>query len=500
MILKPFFGKLYARWLAQKNRWWINNPIKSQERVFRALISSASETAFGKDHYFKHIHSYEDFKLRVPIRDYEGLKPYVECALEGDENVLWPGRPLYFCKTSGTTSGPKYIPISKESMPYHLKGAKDAILSYIEETGNTNFLGGKNIFIQGSPKLDFSKKTPIGRLSGIVAHHIPWYLQNDNTPSFNTNCIEDWETKIEAIVDETLYKNMTLISGIPPWVQMYFERLSIRANKKIKDIFPNFGLFVYGGVNFEPYKNRFLELVGKNVPSVETYPASEGFLAYQDKQKSDGLLLCVNHGIFYEFIEAAQFFKDNAERISLSNVKLGVDYVLILNTNAGLWGYNIGDTVRFVSISPYRLVVSGRIKHFTSAFGEHVIGKEVEVAMRQVLKTQGAIVTEFHVAPEVAPETGLPYHEWFIEFKKFPGNDAVFAERLDEAMQKQNSYYKDLIEGKVLKPLVITRVREGGFHQYMKSKGKLGGQNKPPRLSNNRKLANSLTPFLDDRQ
>ena len=500
MGLKSFFSVLYACFVKQQNKWWIKNPIKSQEKVFNSLISRASETAFGKAHDFKHIRSYEDFKSRVPVRDYEGLKTYIEHTLEGGENILWPGRPLYFCKTSGTTSGAKYVPISSDSMPYHLKGAKDAILSYIEETGNAQFLNGKNIFIQGSPELDFNKKSPIGRLSGIVAHHIPWYLQRVNKPSFDTNCIEDWETKIEAIIDETLSENMTLISGIPPWVQMYFERLAKRTDKKIKDIFPNYSLFVYGGVNFEPYKNRFLELVGKDVPSVETYPSSEGFIAYQDKQKTEGLLLCVNHGIFYEFIESSQFFEENPKRITLADVELGKDYVLILNTNAGLWGYNIGDTVRFVSTSPYRLVVSGRIKHFTSAFGEHVIGKEVEEAMRQVLKKQSAIVTEFHVAPEVNPKTGLPYHEWYVEFKESPSNEAVFANNLDEAMQKQNSYYKDLVEGKVLRPLIITKVREGGFHQYMKSEGKLGGQNKPPRLSNNRKLANSLTPFLDDQQ
>ncbi len=500
MGLKSFFGILYAHVVKQQNKWWIKNPIKSQERVFISLISQAAKTAFGKEHDFKHIRSYEDFKSKVPVRSYEGLRQYVERTLEGEENILWPGRPLYFCKTSGTTSGTKYIPISKESMPYHLKSAKDAILSYIEETGNAQFLNGKNIFIQGSPELDFSKKSPTGRLSGIVAHHIPWYLQIDNKPSFDTNCIEDWETKIEAIIDETYSENMTLISGIPPWVQMYFERLAKRTDKKIKDVFPNYSLLVYGGVNFEPYKNRFLELVGKDVPSVETYPSSEGFIAYQDKQKTEGLLLCVNHGIFYEFIESSQFFEENPERITLADVKMGKDYVLILNTNAGLWGYNIGDTVRFVSTSPYRLVVSGRIKHFTSAFGEHVIGKEVEEAMRQVLKKQSAIVTEFHVAPEVNPKTGLPYHEWFIEFKELPSDEFVFAECLDEAMQKQNSYYKDLIEGKVLKPLIITKIREGGFRQYMKSEGKLGGQNKPPRLSNNRKLANSLIPFLNDRQ
>ena len=498
MGLKSFFGVQYARWVNQQNAWWINNPIKAQKKVFKSLISKAEKTAFGKEHGFATISSYKDFKSAVPVRDYEGLKPYIKRALDGEKDVLWKGLPLYFCKTSGTTSGTKYIPISKDSMPYHLKGAKDAILSYVYETSCAGFLNGKNIFIQGSPELDYSKSAPLGRLSGIVAHHVPWYLQRDNTPNFETNCIEEWEEKIEAIIEETISENMTLISGIPPWIQMYFERLKERTGKEIKDVFPNYSLMVYGGVNFEPYKKRFLELVGKDVPSIETYPASEGFIAYQDKQDVEGLLLCVNHGIFYEFIEASLFFEDKAERISLADVELGKDYVVILNTNAGLWGYNIGDTVRFVSTSPYRVVVSGRIKHFTSAFGEHVIAKEVEEALYGVVKKYDAIVSEFHVAPEVNPSNGLPYHEWFVEFRKQPNDMTSFSEDLDVAMQNQNTYYKDLIDGKILKPLVIRKVQENGFLKYMKSEGKLGGQNKPPRLANNRKLANSLTLYIND--
>lgn len=498
MGLKSFLGIQYARWKNLQNAWWINNPIESQEKILEELVAKGKATAFGQDHAFDTIHSYQDFKALVPIRDYEDIRPYVERMLKGEKNILWPGLPLYFCKTSGTTSGTKYIPISKESMPYQLQCAKDAILNYIYETSDARFLSGKNIFIQGSPELDFIESAPLGRLSGIVAHHLPWYLQKDNTPTFETNCIEDWEKKIDAIIDETVSENMTLISGIPPWVQMYFERLREKTGKTIKEVFPNYSLFVYGGVNFEPYKKRFTELVGKDIPSIETYPASEGFIAYQDKQNSEGLLLCVNHGIFYEFIEASQFFEEKPQRITLKDVELNKDYAVILNTNAGLWGYNIGDTVRFVSKFPFRIVVSGRIKHFTSAFGEHVIGKEVEEAMNETIKKYDTVIGEFHVAPQVNPESGLPYHEWFIEFKKTPSDEKTFARDLDRAMQDQNTYYKDLILGNVLKPLVISRVKEGGFVNYMKDEGKLGGQNKPPRLSNNRKLANRLTLYLND--
>ena len=492
MGLKSFFGVQYARWVNRQNAWWVNNPLKAQEKVFKSLISNAQKTAFGKDHCFETIRSYEDYKSAVPLRDYEALKPYIERALEGEKDVLWKGLPLYFCKTSGTTSGTKYIPITKDSMPYHLKGAKDAILSYIYETSDARFLNGKNIFIQGSPELDYSKSAPLGRLSGIVAHHIPWYLQRDNTPTFKTNCIEGWEEKIEAIIDETISENMTLISGIPPWVQMYFERVCEKTGKTIKDVFPEYSLFVYGGVNFEPYKNRFLELVGKDVPSIETYPASEGFIAYQDQQNAEGLLLCVDHGIFYEFIEASQFFEDKAERISLAEVETGKDYVVILNTNAGLWAYNIGDTIQFTSTTPFRVIVSGRIKHFISAFGEHVIAKEVEHALLSALKSTNVSVSEFTVAPQIAPSEGLPYHEWFIEFENSPSDLEAFAAQIDSALQLQNSYYLDLIQGKVLQPLKIIQVQKGGFQRYMKTIGKLGGQNKKPRLSNDRKIADVL--------
>ena len=489
-------GKPYARLVAKSNKKWIEKPIKAQSRIFKSLIKSAQNTAFGKDHCFEEVMSYKDFKKHVPVVDYEKIKPYIERIQKGEKDVLWPKTPLYFCKTSGTTSGTKYIPISKESMPFHIKCAKDAILSYTAETGNTNALKGGNIFIQGSPELDESKNIPVGRLSGIVAHYVPWYLQSSNFPTFKTNCIEDWEEKLNVIVDETLHQNMTLISGIPPWVQMYFEKIVNQTGKKISEVFPNFSLLIFGGVAFEPYRKSFRQLIGKDIPSIETYPSSEGFIAYQDSQLEEGMLLCVNHGIFYEFIPVSEYFDENPTRISLVDVRLGVDYALILNTNAGLWGYSIGDTVRFVSKKPYRIVFSGRIKHFTSAFGEHVIGKEVENALQMSLEKHPTEVNEFHVAPQVNPEQGLPYHEWFIEFKKEPKNLDDFMSYLDENMQSQNTYYKDLIDGNVLRPLVVSKVKKGGFIQYMKSIGKLGGQNKVPRLSNNRDVADKLREFL----
>jgi len=495
MSIKSFLSLPFAKYIVSKNNKWKNNAIQVQNELMLSLVKCAQNTLFGKNHAFSKINNYSDFKRQIPVRDYEGLKNYVQKIIDGEDSVLWPGKPLYFCKTSGTTSGTKYIPVSKESMPNHIIAGRDAILSYIVETKNTSIVNGKMIFLQGSPELSKTGDVLTGRLSGIVAHHLPVYLIKNRLPSFKTNCIDDWEKKIDAIIDETISEKMSVISGIPPWVQMYFEKLETKTGRLIKDVFPKFDLFIYGGVNYEPYRKVFEKLIGKKVDKVELYPASEGFIAYQDSQKEEGLLLCVNHGIFYEFIPMEEFFDHNPTRISLVDVEVGVDYVIILNTNAGLWAYNIGDTIKFVSVNPYRIIVSGRIKHFTSAFGEHVIAEEVENSLKEALQKHSAEVNEFHVAPEVNPKNGLPYHEWLIEFEKEPENLNDFKFLVDEALQKQNSYYKDLILGNVLRPLEITLISKNGFREYMKSIGKLGGQNKVPRLSNDRKIADKLNAF-----
>lgn len=492
MKIKAFFSLVFAKYIVYKNSRWKNHALKAQKKTLFKLINQAKNTDFGKTHSFSKIQCYSDFKNNVPIRDYEGIKPYIEKILAGKNDVLWPGRPLYFSKTSGTTSGSKYIPISSESMPKHITAARDAILNYIAETKNTSIVSGKMIFLQGSPRLSKTGGILTGRLSGIVAHHIPSYLKTNRLPSFETNCIDDWETKLNAIVDETISEKMSVISGIPPWVQMYFERLKNKSGLLIKDLFPKFDLFIYGGVNYLPYKQSFEKLIGKRIDGIELYPASEGFIAYQDSQKEKGLLLCVDNGIFYEFIRSDEFFSNTPKRTSLVDVEIGINYVIILNTNAGLWGYNIGDTIKFVSIDPYRIVVTGRIKHFTSAFGEHVIAQEVERSIKEALKKIPAQVKEFHVAPQVNPKSGLPYHEWLIEFENAPKNLTEFGLLIDSFLQKQNSYYRDLISGNVLRPLKITLVQKNGFVNYMSSIGKLGGQNKLPRLSNDRKIADKL--------
>ena len=497
MFIKSFAAKIFAKIVVTKIEKWSQNPVETQHKVFKKLISEAKDTAFGKDHDFQAIQSPSDFAENVPIRDYEELKPYVNRVVSGEENILWPGKPLYFAKTSGTTSGAKYIPITKDSMPNHIQAARNAILCYINETGSANFVDGKMIFLQGSPEMSEKNGIKLGRLSGIVAHYVPKYLQRNRMPSWKTNCIEDWETKVEAIVDETKNEDMTVISGIPSWVQMYFERLQANTGKKVGDLFKNFQLFIYGGVNYEPYRAKFEALIGRKVDSIELFPASEGFFAFQDKQDAKGMLLLLDSGIFYEFIEAEHFFDENPKRLTIGEVQEGVNYVMIVSTNAGLWAYNVGDTVQFTSTNPYRVIVSGRIKHFISAFGEHVIGKEVEQAMQEAIQEHGFSISEFTVAPQTNPDDGLPYHEWFIEFEDQPTSLERISNTIDQAMQKQNSYYFDLIEGKILKPLKITPVKKESFKKYMKSQGKLGGQNKLPRLSNDRKIAEKLLSLQD---
>ncbi|WP_281636817.1 GH3 auxin-responsive promoter family protein [Flavobacterium marginilacus] len=492
MSLKSIAAKIFAQRIYKKTQAWANSPVETQKAVFLNLIKEARQTEFGKDHSFAQIKTFEDFANQVPIRDYEALKPYVDRVVKGEENILWKGKPLYFAKTSGTTSGAKYIPLTKESMPYHIEAARNAILHYIHETGNASFVNGKMIFLQGSPILDEKHGIKLGRLSGIVAHFVPKYLQKNRLPSWETNCIEDWETKVNAIVGETINEDMTVISGIPSWVQMYFEKLQQRAGKPVGEIFKNFNLFIYGGVNYEPYRAKFENLIGRKVDSIELFPASEGFFAYQDSQKEKGMLLLLRSGIFYEFIKADEFYLENPKRYTIGEVELEINYVLIISTNAGLWGYNIGDTVQFTSLKPYRVIVSGRIKHYISAFGEHVIGKEVEHALQEAMEGTSVRVNEFTVAPQITPSEGLPYHEWFIEFENEPEDFNSFAEALDNAMRKQNIYYDDLIVGHVLKKLVVTKVAKNGFQEYMKSIGKLGGQNKIPRLSNDRKIVDLL--------
>lgn len=493
MGLKASLAKWAAKIIVPKIYRDHKNAVAIQDRILHCLIKKGTKTQFGREHDFAGIRSYRDFKFSVPVRDYEGMKHYIEMMAQGKEDVIWPGRPLYFCKSSGTTSGAKYIPLTKSSVNAQITAARNALLMYIHETGEADFFDYKMIFLQGSPVLDKHGEMPSGRLSGIVYHHVPAYLTRNRMPTYETNCIEDWEQKVEAIAGETLKERMSLISGIPPWIVMYFEKLLELSGKKyIKDIFPDFSLFVYGGVNYEPYRAKVEALTGKKIATIETYPASEGFIAYQDSQHEKGLLLNVNGGIFYEFVKVDELASGSPKRISLADVELGVNYALILSTDSGLWAYDLGDTIRFVSLDPYRIVVTGRVSHFISAFGEHVIGEEVEYALMKAANEMNISVSEFTVAPQVATDGELPYHEWFVEFAQMTSDIGALERRTDQYMQEKNIYYKDLRAGNILQQLKIRSLPVGSFVKYMKSQGKLGGQNKVPRLANDRKIAEGL--------
>ncbi len=496
MSLKSFLARPFASFIYKQIRKGTETAVADQEAILKRLIKQAKNTAFGKDHEFDKMTSYKDFKKKVPIRDYEQLKSYIDRIKKGEANILWKGKPIYFAKTSGTTSGIKYIPISKDSILNHINTARNALLCYMAISGNYSFVNGKLIFLSGSPVLDETGGIPTGRLSGIVNHHVPSYLKTNQLPTYKTNCIEEWDAKLDKVVEETIHQNMTLISGIPPWMQMYFDRLTERTGKKIKDIFPNFSVMVQGGVNFEPYKAKLLDSIGKPIDTIELFPASEGFFAFQDNYREPGLLLNTNSGIFFEFVPAAEIFNENPTRLSLQDVKVGENYALIISNNAGLWAYNIGDTVKFIRTNPHKIVVSGRIKHFISAFGEHVIAEEVEYALLKAANEEGVKIVEFTVAPFISQTKGKSFHEWFIEFESAPPNLASFARKVDYNLRSKNVYYDDLLTGKILEQLQISMVQKNGFIDYMKSIGKLGGQNKVPRLSNDRKVADELLPYV----
>jgi len=496
MNLKSLLARPFAGYIYNKINKGMQTAVEDQEAILKSLVKTGRNTEFGRDHHFSEVTSYEEFVQAVPIRDYEQFKPYIEKIKEGRHNVLWKGKPVYFAKTSGTTSGVKYIPITKDSIPNHINSARNALLCYMVETGNYEFAKGKMIFLSGSPELERIAGIPTGRLSGIVNHHVPGYLRANQLPAYETNCIEDWETKLDKIVEETINKDMTLISGIPPWMQMYFDRLIEKSGKKVSELFPHFSVMVQGGVNFEPYKAKLFDSIGKKIDCIELFPASEGFFAFQDSQNAEGLLLNTNSGIFYEFILADEIFNENPARLGLKDVTIGENYALVINSNAGLWGYNLGDTVKFVSTNPYRLVVTGRTKHFISAFGEHVIGEEVEYALLKTANEEGIKITEFTVAPSITQNGNKSFHEWFIEFENEPADMNAFGTKVDHNLREKNVYYDDLISGHILQQLRIKKIRKNGFIGYMKSIGKLGGQNKVPRLSNDRKIADELNRFI----
>ncbi len=477
------------------------HPHKFQNSIFHQNIAKAKSTIYGQEHNFKDINNYEDYVKNVPLNNYESLRPYMNRVLEGEKNVLWPGKPKYIVGTAGTTGGVKYIPISKDSLPYHYNTARNAVFNYTLKYGLLRIFNNKLLFLSGSPKLGKTGVIPSGRLSGIVNHQVPRWLKFNQVPSWETNITEDWEEKIYKIAQESIKEKMSMISGIPPWVLMYYESLLEQTGaESISEIFPDYELFVHGGVNFSPYRKKFERLVGKEIDSIETYPSSEGFVAFQDVKGDAGLLLNVNGGMFFEFVPADQIHSENPTRMQLKDVEVGIEYAIVLTNNAGLWASVLGDVVEFTSINPYRLIVKGRIEPFISAFGEHIINEEIESAISTSLSGTGIQISEFTVAPQInPPEGGLPYHEWIVETDNSALELSSFGRILDQCMQTKNFHYKDLREGKVITRLKISPVPKGTFTQYIISNGKFGGQNKVPHLSNTRDIAEGLLSVARER-
>jgi hypothetical protein len=493
-----FLAKPVGRYVHGRVQTMAMTALQDQSAIFDHLVSRAKGTLFGRDHGFEKIRTVGDFQQRVPIRDYEGIKDYIRKIKEGGQDVLWPGAPIYFAKTSGTTSGIKYIPLTKESMPFHFSSARNAVFNYAAQINDFSYLDGKLIFLSGSPETSMTGKIKSGRLSGLVNLHIPALFKRSQLPSYSTNCIEDWDTKVEKIIDECIGQDLRLISGIPPWVQMFAERILARTGKShIREVFPNLKMLVSGGVNFAPYKSHYTRLFGADIPRVDTYPASEGFIGFQYTPDDPALILNTNAGIFFEFVTLEELKKEYPTRLQLSEVQPGVTYAILLSTNAGMWCYNIGDTIEFVSTHPYRFIINGRVSQYISAFGEHVIEKEVETALLKTCEVHHCTVNEFTIAPQVNPvDQGKPYHEWFVDFELLPADLHTFMVDLDHAMRKQNIYYDDLITGNILRPVQLRIMKPLAFRDYMREIGKLGGQNKIPHLRNDRKIADGLKNYV----
>ena len=498
MKLTSFLIRFLAKRQWERNKKNKFNALDHQNKIFKKIINNGVDSLFGKNNSINKSIKYIDFKKLIKLNDYESIRPYVKKISEGETNILTKGVPKYFAITSGTTSGTKYIPLTMEMLNFQMRAIKELLLLYSYQSGNCKLSNTGMMFIQGSPVLRKFNKIPFAKLSGITARHIPFFLKKNRYPSMKTNCISNWDEKIKKIVLETFDKDMGVIGGIPPWVITYFRALLAHTQaSNIKEIFPNFELYIHGGTSFENYKNSIFKLCG-DIDTLETYPASEGFFAYQDNLNEKHLLLLTNHGVFYEFVEVSRFKKGDNERVCLADVELGKNYVLIVSTVSGLWAYNTGDTIRFVSINPYKIVFCGRVSQYCSVFGEHVIEKEVQTALTQTLKKSGGEICEFSVCPKIKTNTKESHHEWFIEFVVKPKNMRNFEESLNREMETQNIYYKDLIKSNIISTLKVICVKRGGFDEYMKSIGKFGGQNKCPHLSNDRKIGDFLSEYYED--
>lgn len=477
-------------------------PVEVQLEWFNRLISSAANTEWGKKYDYASIETYEDFKSRVPIQEYEDVQPYVDRLIKGEENILWPSPVKWFAKSSGTTTDKsKFIPVTKEALEEcHFKGGKDLLSIYYHNHPNRKLYKGKHLIVGGSAQINYlSTDSYFGDLSAIIIKNLPWWAEIRRTPTKEIALLQDWNEKIEKMAESTIMEDVYIVAGVPSWTLILFRHILKKTGKKtIAEVWPNLEMFMHGGVSFVPYREQFEEIIGKpDMNYVETYNASEGFFGIQDTTTKDEMLLMLDYGIFYEFIPLDQFYSQSRDAISLEDVEIGINYVLLISTNAGLWRYVMGDTIMFTEKNPYRFKITGRTKHFINVFGEELIVDNADKALAIACERTGASVREYTAAPVFMESSKAGKHEWLIEFEKEPESLSFFSEVLDTALKSLNSDYeaKRSYNMNLDFPLVKS-VPNGTFYAWLKSKGKLGGQHKVPRLFNTRQYIDEISSFI----
>jgi len=472
------------------------DPIACQDTLMRSFISAAKNTAFGKDHNFDKINTYEDFKEQVPLRNYEQLLPYIEKIKSGEKDVLWKGRPAFLGKTSGTTSKTKYIPVTEDSLKNHIGGGQYAPLQYSHQNKKLAFLKGKSLFFSDGHFFEDINGIKAAPISTIGNSRVPWWYKWLRLPSDEINAIPDYKERIEAMIDLAGTNDIRIIVAMPVWLLVFLRSLTEKTGKDFKQLFPNFQLLILSGMDYEPFMPEIKKYINMPFDVFETYPTTEGLLAYQDRLEERGMQLILNNGIFFEFVEVDTLGSAHVKRVSLNEVKTGINYALVLNTNAGLWGYINGDTVRFKTVFPHRIEITGRIAQYISAFGEHVTVEETEKSIAETASECDATIIEFTVAPNIKDDGTLPFHEWFIEFGQAPANIEEFAKRLDQKICERNFSYKDVVVHKAIEPLKITLIPKGGFETYLQFSGKTGMQQKIPHARNDYQFASQLKNAL----
>jgi GH3 auxin-responsive promoter len=502
-LLSPAISRL-ARMRMWRIEAWMQNPVAAQREVLQDLVTSAQYTEFGRTYDFSRLFTVKAFKQAVPIHEYEDMKPWIQRIMDGEQNVLWNTPITWFAKSSGTTSEKsKFIPISEESLEdCHFKAAKDVLTLYYNFNPDSDLLTGKGLVIGGSHNiLQLNADNHYGDLSAVLMQNQPFWSHWIRTPELSIALMDEWETKIDALAQSTIQENVTSISGVPTWTLVLFRRiLELTGKSTVSEVWPNLELYIHGGVSFVPYREQFQRIIGKDVHYVDLYNASEGFFAVQDQPGEDGMLLFTDHGIFMEFMPIAEYGKPDPLTVGLADVELGQQYAMVISTNGGLWRYLLGDTVQFTTLAPYRIRVSGRLKHFINAFGEELIVDNADHAIARACEQTGAVVQDYTAAPVYFTDNGKGGHEWMIEFSKDPVSLDHFSYELDAALKSVNSDYEAKRQKDIaMQPPLVSALPRGVFHEWLRRKGKLGGQHKVPRLSNDRKVIDELRQILSDR-